>query len=150
MHPSAPSTILKAVSHIWTYKLVDLGLASVVDPAVASLSMRSDTSSFSTPDRDVLSDPEDGLRRYGLGGTVKYMSPEAFGGATGPTSGAALTYAADIWSLGVTLFEMVTGQLPFKPAVHSIGSCAWAISIADLESRAPLVLDRMDSDRRAR
>jgi serine/threonine protein kinase len=40
-------------------------------------------------------------------GTVSYLSPEAL-------RGEQLDQRSDIFSLGVTMFEMLTGQLPFK------------------------------------
>ncbi|GHO42905.1 serine/threonine-protein kinase [Ktedonospora formicarum] len=50
---------------------------------------------------------------YASGGTLPYMAPEQFRGAAIPES--------DIFALGVILYQLCTGRLPFRRTLYEIG-----------------------------
>lgn len=62
-----------------------------------------------------LSDQTHSSRTSSFLGTLAYCSPEQM-------EGCELDGRSDIYSLGIMLFEMLTGQLPLKAETHSIGS----------------------------
>jgi len=85
---------IKSSNIMWTddkvIKLMDFGLAKVVEEVKASQTVAS--------------------------GTPYYMSPEQ-------TLGSDIDHRTDLYSLGVTIFEMVTGRLPFadgQAAYHHV------------------------------
>jgi tetratricopeptide (TPR) repeat protein len=63
-------------------------------------------------------------RRGAITGTLRYMSPEQINGET-------LTPASDIYSLGIVVYEIVTGRVPFT------GDSEWAIISAHLNTPPP-------------
>ena len=78
-----------------TVKVLDFGLAKALDPA---------------PDVDPSQSPTLTAAATQMGvimGTAAYMSPEQ-------VSGLQVDKRADIWALGVVLFEMLTGRRPFE------------------------------------
>ncbi|MGB6849815.1 MAG: serine/threonine-protein kinase, partial [Thermoanaerobaculia bacterium] len=63
-------------------------------------------------------------------GTPDYMSPEQ-------AQGEPATAASDIYALGIVLFEMLTGELPFK------ADSPLAVLIKHLQARPPLLASKV-------
>ena len=109
---------------ICEYKLIDFGSTVGVDDTIARESMMT----FKE-------------HRHIGAGTPQYMSPEMY------LEPHKASYPSDLWSLGVTMFEVVTTELPF----YSENELMWSSVIsADLDQKAPSVLDIMNPTRRAR
>jgi serine/threonine protein kinase len=79
-------------------KILDFGIAKLLEPETAD--SLNETNGLRTH-------TETGL----VLGTVNYMSPEQ-------ARGLAIDERTDIWSVGVVLYEMLTGRLPFRGATR--------------------------------
>ena len=79
-------------------KILDFGLAKLLDPSAGQTSDGQDPAEMETVAQTQLGT---------VMGTIAYMSPEQ-------ARGRKVDQTSDVFSMGVVIYEMVTGELPFK------------------------------------
>ncbi len=107
-------------------KILDFGLAKVATPTSSASQVAAAGTQTESVDEQHLTSPGSAL------GTVAYMSPEQ-------ARAKELDARSDLFSFGAVLYEMATGQLPFR------GDSTATIFEAIL-NRAPVALARLNPD----
>jgi serine/threonine protein kinase/Flp pilus assembly protein TadD len=118
-------------------KILDFGLAKLTpmrQPAAESVGATVTRTRAHLPHEEQLTSPGSSM------GTVAYMSPEQ-------ARGEELDARSDLFSLGVVLYEMATGSVPFSGATSALifdGILhATPTSPKELNARLPLALDNI-------
>jgi hypothetical protein len=112
-------------------KILDFGLAKLLEPT-------GETTADELSHMETLAKTQSGM----VIGTLRYMSPEQ-------ARGQAVDHRSDIFSLGVLLYEMVTGQLPFSgnTALDTLHAIAFeeTRAVTTLRPNLPASLQRVIS-----
>ena len=102
-----PANLMLVEGAELTVKVIDFGLAKAVTTAGSEID----------------------LTRGGFVGTPAFASPERF-------TGADVDIRSDLYSLGITLWDMLTGQTPFRGT---------AVEVIHQQQHAPLPLDLLEA-----
>ena len=102
-------------------KLLDFGLARTLEPATL----------------DSITQPAPAASDEAIAGTLPFMAPETL-------RGAPLSPAADVWALGVLLYEMITGTRPFRgERTYEIAAAILSETPRPLPSAVPAAVTRV-------